>query len=128
MGDYHNIRYSELRFKIRLTSDALLPRFKTSAIRGGLGNMLLDEYCIREEFRKENDECDFVDECIVQRILYAKMDIAPNFMSSGNSVGYIVECDDTREELEAGDEMSFRLVLFGKNIFYLSQYLSAIYR
>ena len=132
MGDILDVRYAELRFTVRLICDSVLPRFKSSAIRGGMGQMLLDEYCIREKFRKENnnicDKCDFSDECIVQRILYAKMNIEPEFMSSGNSVGYIVECDDLRETYTAGDELKFRLILFGKNIYYLSQYLSAIYR
>ena len=126
-----DIRYTELRFTVEMLEDSILPRFKSSAIRGGIGNMLLDEYCIRENYRKQNEECnncDFVDECIVQRILYAKMDIEPKFMSAGNSIGYIVECDDTRELFESGDELRFKLILFGKNIFYLSQYLSAVYR
>ncbi len=132
MGDILDVRYTELRFTVRLVCDSVLPRFKASAIRGGMGQMLLDEYCIREQFRKENnnicDNCDFREECIVQRILYAKMDIEPEFMSSGNSVGYIVECDDMRENYDQGDELRFKLILFGKNIYYLSQYLSAIYR
>lgn len=132
MGDILNIRYSELRFTVRLISDSELPRFKTSAIRGGMGDMLLDEYCIREKIRKENgnkcDTCDYLDECIVQRIMYSKMDIEPAFMSSGNSIGYIVECLDHREQFHAGDTFEFKLILFGKNCFYLSQYLSAIYR
>ena len=132
MGDILDIRYSELRFTVRLISDSELPRFKTSAIRGGMGDMLLDEYCIREKIRKENgnkcDSCDYLDECIVQRIMYSKMDIEPAFMSSGNSIGYIVECLDSREQFEAGDTFEFKLILFGKNCFYLSQYLSAIYR
>ena len=131
MKNYQDIRYTELRFTLRFQEDSQLPRFKASAIRGGMGNMLLDEYCIRENFRRENEvctQCDFSNECIVQRILYAKMDIEPAFMSAGNSVGYIVDCEETREIIEAGDEIHFKLILFGKNIFYLSQYLSAIYR
>lgn len=132
MGDYFNIRYSELRFTVRLVNDSELPRFKASAIRGGMGDMLLDEYCIREELRRDKnskcEECDFLKECIVQKILYSEMDITPAFMSYGNSVGYIVECMDMREFFSEGELLQFKLILFGKNCFYLSQYLSAIYR
>lgn len=132
MDDYLKIRYTELRFTVRFIEDSVLPRFKSSAIRGGLGNRLLEEYCIRDAFRNEHpnncNKCDFADECIVQRIMYSKMDIMPSFMSSGNSVGYIVECRDMKEEFVAGDSLDFKLVLFGKAIVYFSQYLSAIYR
>ena len=132
MGDYLKIRYSELRFTVRIVDDSELPRFKSSAIRGGIGDMLLEEYCIREKFRSDKlnkcEDCDFYNECIVQRILYSDMDINPEFMSNGNSVGYIVECLDSRESFVAGDTFQFKLILFGKNCFYLSQYLSAVYR
>ena len=132
MAGILDIRYSELRFTIRMVQASRLPRFKASAIRGGMGDMLLNEYCVREQIRKENDNkcdlCDYLDECIVQRILYSKLDIVPAFMSSGNSVGYIVECLDIREEFEAGGSFQFKLILFGKNCYYLSQYLSMIYR
>lgn len=132
MGNILDIRYSELRFTVRVLFDSILPRFKASAIRGGIGDMLLDEYCIRENIRKANDNrcesCDFLEECIVQKIMYSKMSIEPAFMSSGNSIGYIVECLDNRENISEGDTFQFRLILFGKNCFYLSQYLSAVYR
>lgn len=132
MGSILDIRYAELRFTARVISDSTLPETKSSAIRGGMGNMLLDEYCVREQFRKESKdnckECDFYDECTVQRIMYSHMDIVPSFMSQGEGVGYIVECLDRKTHYKAGDEFRFSLILFGKACVYLSQYLSAIYR
>ena len=136
MGVEKDIRYAELRFTVRFIEDCVLPRFKVSAIRGGIGQMLLDEYCIREKLRVEQgnncEGCDFTDECIVNRIMYAQMDIRPDFMADTGkasvSEGYVFECDDIRESAEPGDEMQINLILFGKNIYYLSQYLSAMYR
>ena len=132
MNSIDDIRYAELRFTLRMTEDSVLPRYKASAIRGGMGDMLLQEFCIREKLIEGKGdrcpECDFYDECLVQRIMYPEMRIVPDFMSARESVGYIVECSDQREEFSEGDELNFTLLLFGKNIFYLSLYLNAVYR
>ena len=132
MGEKKDIRYAELRFTVAFRDAYEVPRFKASAIRGGIGQMLLGEYCIRDRLREENgnkcDKCDFLNECIVNRIMYAPMDIEPKLVHGATSEGYIVECDNRNESVEAGEEMQITLVLFGKCIFYLSQYLSAMYR
>lgn len=87
--------------------------------------MLLRQHCIRD---RQCESCDFEQECIVRRIMYSKMEIQPDFMSSGDSVGYVFECEDYHESFMAGDMMKFSLLLFGKTIVYFSQILDAIYR
>lgn len=119
-----DIRYIKLHFTLRMTEDTVMPRYKASAIRGGMGEMLLRANCIRD---RNCDSCDFESECIVRRVMYSKMEIQPEFMSSGDSVGYVTECEDYREEYKEGDEWKFNLILFGKNIVYFSQYMSALY-
>ena len=119
-----DIRYVKLHFVLQIIEDTVMPRYKASAIRGGMGEMLLRANCIRD---RDCDNCDFESECIVRRTMYSKMEIQPEFMSSGDSVGYVTECEDYREEFSAGDELKFNLLLFGKTIVYFSQYLNALY-
>ncbi len=87
--------------------------------------MMLRSHCIRD---RQCDDCDFRSECIVQRVMYSQMEIQPAFMTSGDSVGYVLECEDYREHFKEGDDLSFNLILFGKTIVYFSQFIDAFYR
>ena len=120
-----DIRYVKLHFRIAFTEDTLLQKYKASALRGGMGEMLLRQNCIRDRMC---DKCDFAGECLVQRIMYSKMEIQPDFMSGGDSVGYVLECEDYREEFDAGDQLEFQVIIFGKTIVYFAQILDAFYR
>jgi len=119
-----DIRYIKLHFTLQMTEDTVMPRYKASAIRGGMGEMLLRANCVRD---RNCDSCDFESECIVRRTMYSRMEIQPKFMSSGDSVGYVTECEDYREKFMEGDEFKFNLLLFGRTIVYFSQYLNALY-
>ena len=118
------IRYVKLHFSLQLMEDCILPKYKASALRGGMGEMLLRANCIRD---RKCEICDFESECIVRRMMYSKMEIQPQFMSFGDSVGYVTECEDYHETFSEGDIFRFNLILFGKSIVYFSQYLSALY-
>ncbi len=119
-----DIRYVKLHFTIEFIEDTKAPVYKASALRGGMGEMLLRANCVRD---RDCDNCDFEPECIVRRTMYSKMEIQPSFMSSGDSVGYVIECEDYHEYFAAGDKMNFNLILFGKTIVYFSQFLNAFY-
>ena len=121
------IRYVKLHFKIRLREDTRLPMNKVSAIRGGIGEMLLRANCIRN---RKCDACDFEEECIVRRTMYSRFDKdkKPPFVTTGESVGYVLECENYEEEFFAGDILEFQLVLFGRTIVYFSQFLQAIFQ
>lgn len=123
-GHYLDIRYVKLKFTVVLTEDCSLPRHKASMLRGGIGEMLLRANCIRD---RNCESCDFEEECIVQRTMYSKFKQKPKFVSEGESIGYILECESAKQVFEAGDTFSFYLILFGKTIVYFSQYLNAIY-
>lgn len=124
MGDYFNIRYVKLHFTLLMCEDTFLPATKASAIRGGIGEMLLRADCIKD---RNCESCDFADECIVQRMMSSRMELMPTFMTKGDSVGYVIECEDYGESYKKGDLLKFNLILFGKNIVYFSQYLNAVY-
>ncbi len=118
------IRYIKLRFIIAFTDDCRVPQTKTSALRGGMGQMLLQSYCIGDE---ACDACEFQEECLVRRMMYPKMPIRPAFMQTRDAEGYIVECDDWRTFMEEGDRMEFNLILFGNSLVYFTLFLNAFY-
>lgn len=117
------IRYVKLHFRIQLLKDTILPKHKVSALRGGIGEMLLRANCISD---RECDKCDFAEECLVQRTMYSKTENKPAFVTNGDSVGYVLECENYQEKFVAGDEISFSIILFGKTIVYFNQYVQAI--
>ena len=118
------IRYIKLHFELEILEDGLLPKTKASMLRGGMGRMLLMMNCISDE---ECDLCDFKDECIVPRMMYARMKIRPSFMTQKDSEGYVLECEDSKESFRAGDRLFFNLLLFGDSIVYFNQFLQAFH-
>lgn len=118
-----DIKYIKLKFVIEMENDCRLPSFKASAIRGGMGNMLMQFNCISDG---SCSSCYFTDSCIVQNIMYPKPLIQLPFLADGSkTAGYIIECFDKKEYYSAGDTLSFNLILFGKNIAYLNQFIFA---
>lgn len=124
MNESFPIRYTKLHFTLRFMEDTVLPKYKASALRGGMGEMLLRANCIRD---RKCEGCDFESECLVRRILYSKMEIRPEFMTKGDSVGYVIECENYQTTFLTGEELRFNLILFGKTIVYFSQILNAFY-
>lgn len=116
------VRFIKLKFTISFRHDSILPKDKVSALRGGLGKMLLSTNCIRD---RQCSECDFENECVVQRIIYSKFAIKPEFVTTEAGVGYILECCDIREKVKCGDKLDFYLILFGKTIVYFYQIYQA---
>ena len=121
-----NIRYIKLHFEIRFLYDSFLSIYKPSDLRGGMGYMLMDKYCMAD---KDCDKCTFGQECVMKRILYAQSDIRPFFVKEGKkdegSCGLVIECEDKRTNFSAGDELHFNILLFGKTIAYFRQILDA---
>ncbi|MCM1540815.1 MAG: CRISPR system precrRNA processing endoribonuclease RAMP protein Cas6 [Blautia sp.] len=124
MEDYKKIRYTRLTFVIEFEEETELVREKVSAIRGGIGEMLLRANCIAN---RQCESCGFRDECIVQRTMYSRFEKLPESVHAGDSVGYTLCCTDRRKEFAAGDRLEFTLTLFGRTIVYFSQYLNAVY-
>ncbi len=132
-GEYRDVRYVNLFFTIQFLEDGTLPWWKASALRGGMGDMLLKQFCIKDKKCDKNGKhkgvkCDFKDECIVQRIMKSKMDILPNFMSEDDSMGFVFECNDFRTYANKGDTLEFKLILFGKNIVNFGHILEAFFK
>lgn len=118
-----NIRYTKLTFHLKFSRNTKLSQYKASAIRGGMGELLLNRNCISN---RKCEECDFESECIVRRTIYSKMKIKPEFMNVGDSVGYVVECVDERNEFGPQDILSFDLYLFGDTIVHAGQMIRVV--
>ncbi|WP_031556036.1 CRISPR system precrRNA processing endoribonuclease RAMP protein Cas6 [Oribacterium sp. FC2011] len=117
-----NIRYIKLHFNLNITVSSEWPENKVSALRGGMGEMLLRMHCVRS---RECENCDFNPDCLVRQMMYSQMKIQPTFMTEGDSAGYVIECEDYSDYFESGDELMFNLLLFGRNIAFFGLYLQA---
>lgn len=116
------IKYIKLHFTAAFLENTILPAEKISALRGGMGEMLLRANCIRD---RNCEKCDFEPECIVHRTLYTRYAICPRFVTSKDSTGYILECENYEVDFHKGDLLQFDLTLFGKTIVYFHQYIEA---
>ena len=118
------IPYTKLKFHIVFPEGGLLPSNKVSALRGGMGEMLLRQNCIKDRVCLN---CQFRETCLIHFIFYTKMEQKPPFMQGEDSIGYLLECDNYHTNFQAGNEMDFYLVLFGRNIAYFWHYFQAFH-
>lgn len=117
-----DIRYVKLKFKIEILENCTLPRNKCSLLRGGMGNMLLQDYCMLDG----NCECcSFIDDCTVKSIMQPKISVELPFMADRSSTGYIIECYDRREKYIVGDIIEFSVLIIGKTILYTKKIIDA---
>ena len=119
----YQIRFTKLTFTLQFLQSGNLPKYKASAIRGGMGQMLLAQNCLWQQNRCE--ECMFQDSCIVQNIMYAKYKIKPDFVTE-ESMGFVLDCLEMKEQYERGDILSFDITLFGEAIAYFTPIVYAI--
>lgn len=119
-----DIRYSKIHLTFEFAEDTKMPENKVSAIRGGMGEMMLKQYCLSD--RKCND-CKFKEDCTVPRIFYHPLKIKPEYVTSGESLGYIIECENKQIIFNEGDKLKVNIILFGNVIIYFSQILQALY-
>ena len=123
LRDYLQVKYIKLHYTLEMLEDTYLPANKASAIRGGMGEMLLRINCISD---RNCEKCEFEEECIVRRVMYSRMRIQPAFMTSGDSVGYVIDCENYNEKFRKGDRLEFDMLLFGRMAVYFGQILQAI--
>ncbi len=117
------IRFTILKIKLQMPEDCRLPRHKVSAIRGGMGNVLLAQHCIRDG---KCEFCDFQESCIVQNIMYAPFRIKPSFANQNESMGYVIDCTSKKVEYHAGESLWVEFTLFGNAISYIMPIIYAL--
>lgn len=117
------MRFAKLMFTLCFPEGGQVPERKESALRGGLGNMLLAQNCVRD---RDCPSCSFREDCLAQRIMYAPYRIRPSYVTR-ESMGFMLFCPDRRTRLLPGDEVRFSLTLFGPPIAYFAPLLHALY-
>lgn len=118
------IRFSVMYLRLELTEDAFISGSRESVLRGGIGDALLEQYCIRNG---DCGHCSFASACIVQNFMYAHYKKKPDFVTTGESLGFVLSAEDDRQEYRKGEQMSFVLTLFGDAIVYLNPVIQAIH-
>ena len=117
-----DIPYIKLRFYAELVNDTRMPETKTAALRGGMGEMLLRQNCVAD---RKCATCRFSKACVVSHTFYSAMEKKPSYVTSPESVGYLIECTDTRTHFKKGGRFEFILTLFGDSIVFFNIYLQA---
>lgn len=117
-----DIPYIRLTFWAEILSDTCLPGIKVSALRGGMGEMLLRQNCVTD---RKCRSCQFERVCVVSHTLYSQMQKKPAYVTGPESVGYLLECMDNRREFKQGSCFTFTLTLFGDSIAFFNSYLQA---
>ena len=91
------IPYITLTFCLRFLKPSEVPEQKVSALRGGLGEMLLRKNCVAD---RNCDECRFQDSCIVWNAFYTPMRFKPAYMTGKESLGYLIEGDNQETDMD----------------------------
>ncbi|MCC8150319.1 MAG: CRISPR system precrRNA processing endoribonuclease RAMP protein Cas6 [Lachnospiraceae bacterium] len=116
------IPYVKLQFQLEILENTILPQTKTSALRGGMGEMLLRQNCVRD---RKCDRCPFQKRCVVWDTFYSRMEQKPGYVTGKESVGYLIECRDYSTHFATGSRLDFYLTLFGDSIVFFQMYLQA---
>ena len=118
------VRFAVLNFTLVFSEDTALPVEKESALRGGIGEMLLRQHCIRD---RNCENCSFCSACIVKNFMYAKYQKKPAFVTTGESIGFVIEAEHGKKWYEAGESFRFSLTLFGNTIVDMKPLVQASY-
>lgn len=125
MSGFH---FSKLVFRLQYQKSGMVPEFKTSALRGGMGQMLLRMFCVcPERQEKECETCSCRGRCIVQNIMYAPFRTRPEYVTEKESAGFTLFCGNERNLVRKGDVISFEMVLFGDMVAYFYPILQAFH-
>ncbi|HBH29891.1 MAG: CRISPR system precrRNA processing endoribonuclease RAMP protein Cas6 [Desulfofustis sp. PB-SRB1] len=122
------MRIGIYRFTIKFTSPALLPSFKGSTLRGGLGHSLKRVSCALR--RQECHNCMLRNSCAYARIFEpkpynAREDSKPRI--AHRPLPYVIEppLDSTRH-YDTGAHLEFRIILFGNLLEYIPYLVFAV--
>ncbi|MGC9022905.1 MAG: CRISPR system precrRNA processing endoribonuclease RAMP protein Cas6, partial [Dissulfurimicrobium sp.] len=116
------------KFHCLFESQAVLPEFKGSAIRGGLGHTLKAIACALR--LKSCAECLLSKNCAYAFIFEAKArhgSSPPTHHAPHRPLPYVLRPpDSTQRSFKPGDDMSFSLLLFGRGNDYLPYIIYAV--
>lgn len=65
--------------------------------------------------------------CIVQNFMYAKYKKKPDFVTTGESIGFVMEAERGKRHYHTGDLLKFSITLFGDTIVYFNPLIQGIH-
>lgn len=120
-----DIGYVKLNFKIRFRKGGILPKYKMSALRGGIGHVLLKRFCTQS--KGDCNSCLTREGCLVNEILTPRIETNLPFLKNvkTSNSGFILECENFKTVFREDDEITFTLILFNKSCRYIGHFIYA---
>ncbi len=126
-----DINFTRMKIDILIQESALLPKDKAAAFRVGITQFLIKQNCVMPKHYKETDMdctgCLFYESCVARNILYATYKKKPDIVAPSDSVGYMIECVNVKQEFKKNDTLALFITLFGGCVSYFSPILHALY-
>lgn len=120
----HEIKYSELVFRIRFIDDAVLPKNKTLMLNGALLNVLLNLYCIN---KRVCSNCNITSSCLIQNMLGNNYEANKPLILQSHNIQpyYMIDCDDENRNFNRDEKLTFSIRLINEAVDYISQFIYA---
>lgn len=121
----YNIKYSIIRFEIKFLNNSKLNINKQSALRGVIGNTLINENCLFEKDNRKCEECYLNNKCLAYNIFSPKVKSFNSNVDESISP-FIIICDDKREFIEKNNKLTFAMIFFGDTVSYIPQIIRTV--
>lgn len=121
----YDIKYSIIKFEIEFFKNSKLNINKHSAIRGIIGNTLINENCLADKNYRICNECIFKNKCLAYNIFSPKIISISNNLEE-NISPFIIICDDKRKFISNKDKLTFAMIFFGDTISYIPEIIRVV--
>lgn len=121
-----DIEYSILKFTIRFQEKCKIGKTKNSALRGILGQSLIESSCIFEVNKMSCDTCKYTRSCALSELFYSKLDSEFEGISNTTIASYIIQCNEEKEEIYQGEELNFNIIIFSRGIPYINLIIESL--
>lgn len=118
-----DILYTKLIVNLKFVDDSILPSIKTSALRGGLGQMLLINNCIKD---RRCNTCQLKHTCVFKNIFNREIHKFSEKSEETSSASFIIRCDNTKKKIKKNEIISFEITVFQDSIALLPMLFEAI--
>lgn len=122
----YDIKYSIVKMDIRFKDNSKMNINKQSAIRGIIGNTLIDDNCLMSINDRKCEDCFFNSRCISYNIFSPKIKSSSVGEIEENISPFIIICDDKREFIKKGEDITFAMIFFGDTIAFIPTIIRAV--
>lgn len=121
-----DIEYSILKFVIIFEKKCKIGKVKNSALRGVLGQSLIESSCIFEISKMSCDACKYARSCALSELFYSKLDGEFEGISNTTIPSYIIQCNEEKEYIDEGETLNFNIVIFNRGIPYINLIIESL--